>query len=121
MDSKKPSRRKFLKGGAAAAAVGAIQSASGQAPAPVKRSLADEVAYGERSHYVTSVRVAVLERPSPDEFGLTFHVLTPLQDSVGIITPSALHFVGTHRGAIVPDIDPREYRFLLHCISCQRS
>ncbi|PYR97174.1 MAG: sulfite dehydrogenase [Acidobacteria bacterium] len=116
MDSKKASRRKFLKGGAAAAAVGAIQSASGQtpAPAPVKRSLKDEVAYGERSHYVTSVRVAVLERPSPDEFGLTFHVLTPLQDQVGIITPSSLHFVGTHRGAIVPDIDPREYRFLLH-------
>src|SRR6266700_1127563 len=116
MDSKKASRRKFLKGGAAAAAVGAIQSASAQAPAPapVRRSLKDEVAYGERSHYVTSVRVAVLERPSPDEFGLTFHVLTPLQDQVGIITPSSLHFVGTHRGAIVPDIDPREYRFLLH-------
>src|SRR6266403_3602034 len=113
MDSKKASRRRFLKGGAAAAAVGAIQSASGQTPAPVKRSLKDEVAYGERSHYVTSARVAVLERASPDEFGLTFHVLTPLQDSVGNITPSSLHFVGTHRGAIVPDIDPREYRFLL--------
>src|SRR2546425_11405988 len=114
MDSKKASRRKFLKGGAAAAAVSAIQSASGQTPASVKRSLKDEVAYGERSRYVTSARVAVLERPSPDEFGLIFHVLSPLQDSVGIITPSSLHFVGTHRGAIVPDIDPREYRFLLH-------
>src|SRR5438132_3034538 len=113
MDSKKASRRKFLKGGAAASAVGAIQSASGQTPAPVKRTLKDEVAYGERSPYVTSVRVAVNERPSPDEFGLTFHVLTPLQDSVGIITPSSLHFVGTHRGAIVPDIKPKEYRFLL--------
>jgi hypothetical protein len=101
MDSKKSSRRKFLKGGAAAAAVSAIQSASGQAqaPAPVKRSLKDEVAYGERSKYVNSIRIAVNERPSPDEFGLTFHVLTPFQDSVGIITPSALHFVGTHRGA----------------------
>src|SRR2546425_7221301 len=114
MDSRKASRRKFLKGGAAAAAVGAIQSASAQTPAPAKRSLKDEVAYGERSPYVNSVRVAVKARPSPDEFGLTFHVLTPLQDSVGNITPSALHFVGTHRGAIVPDIDPRDYRFLLH-------
>ena len=114
MDSKKPSRRKFLKGGAAVAAMGAIQSATGQTPVPAKRSLKDEIAYGERSHFVTSVRVPVLERPSPDEFGLTFHVLTPLQDSVGIITPSSLHFVGTHRGAIVPDIDPHEYRFLLH-------
>ncbi len=116
MDSKKASRRRFIKSGAAAAAVGAIQSASGQAqaPAPVKRSLKDEVAYGERSQYVNSIRIAVNDRPSPDEFGLTFHVLTPLQDQVGIITPSALHFVGTHRGAIVPDIKPGDYRFLLH-------
>ena len=48
------------------------------------------------------------------QFGMTFHVLSPLQDSVGIITPSSLHFVGTHRGAIVPDIDPKEYRLLIH-------
>src|SRR5213595_3517897 len=117
MDSKKASRRRFLKGGAAGAAVAAaraLQASATQTPAPAKRSLKDEVAYGERSPYVTSVRVAVNERPAPDEFGLTFHVLTPLQDSVGIITPSALHFVGTHRGAIVPDIKPGEYRFLLH-------
>src|SRR5215470_95158 len=117
MSSKKASRRKFLKGGAASAAVAAasaIQAAATPATTQTKRSLKDEVAYGERSPYVTSVRVAVNERPSPDEFGLTFHVLTPLQDSVGIITPSALHFVGTHRGAIVPDIKPNEYRFLLH-------
>ena len=114
MDSKKASRRKFIKGGAAAAAVGAIQTASGQTPAPAKYSLKDDVAYGERSKYVNSMRIAVLERASPDEFGLTFHVLSPLQDSVGIITPSSLHFVGTHRGAIVPDIKPQDYRFLLH-------
>jgi sulfane dehydrogenase subunit SoxC len=25
-----------------------------------------------------------------------------------------LHFIGTHRGAIVPDIDPKEYRLLIH-------
>ena len=69
MDSKKASRRKFLKGGAAAAAVGAIQSATGQTPAPVKRSLKDEVAYGERSPYVTSVRVAVNEDRRPRKEG----------------------------------------------------
>jgi sulfane dehydrogenase subunit SoxC len=119
MDSKKASRRKFLKGSAAVAglAVGAMQSASAQTPAPPAQSAQrakDLVAYGERSHFVTSVRVAVAERPSPDAFGMTFHVLSPLQDSVGIITPSSLHFVGTHRGAIVPEIDPREYRLLIH-------
>ena len=76
--------------------------------------LKELIAYGERSHYVTSMRIAVADRPSPDMFGLTFHVLSPLQDSVGSITPSSLHFIGTHRGSIVPDIDPQEYRLLIH-------
>ena len=56
----------------------------------------------------------VAERHSPDEFGLTFHVLTPLQDSVGIITPSSLFYTATHRGSFVPDIDPREHRLMIH-------
>jgi sulfane dehydrogenase subunit SoxC len=45
---------------------------------------------------------------------MTFHVNSPLQDSVGIITPSSLHFIGTHRGALTPDIDPKTYRLLIH-------
>jgi len=116
MDSKKPSRRGFLKGGAAVAglAVGGMAPASGQTAAPGTHSLKDLIAYGERSRFVTSIRVPVVERPSPDAFGLIFHVLSPLQDSVGIITPSALHFVGTHRGSIVPDIDPKEHRLMIH-------
>src|SRR3984885_682596 len=93
------SRRRFLTTGAAAAALGAVQTATGQASAAETRSLKDQVAYGDRSHYVTSHRVAVPGRPSPDEFGMTFHVLAPLQDFVGTITPSSLHFIGTHRGA----------------------
>lgn len=120
MDSKKTSRRKFLKAGAAAAALAAAPKmpAAAEPAAQAAPSSAEHVkelvAYGERSHFVTSVRVPVAERDSPDMFGMTFHVLTPLQDSVGNITPSSLHFVGTHRGAIVPDIDPKEYRFLIH-------
>ena len=83
MESKKPSRRKFLKGGAEAAvaglAVGAIGSANAQTIAPdahPQKPLKDLVAYGERSRFVTSVRVPVAERESPDQFGLTFHVLS---------------------------------------------
>jgi len=116
MDSKKPSRRGFLKGGAAVAglAVGGMAPASGQTAAPGTHSLKDLIAYGERSRFVTSIRVPVVERPSPDAFGLIFHVLSPLQDPVGIITPSSLHFVGTHRGSIVPDIDPKEHRLMIH-------
>ena len=122
-EPKKPSRRKFLKSSAAVAglAVGANVVASAQTAMPAmpaaespQQRAKDLVAYGERSHFVTSVRVPVAERPSPDMFGMTFHVLTPLQDSVGNITPSSLHFVGTHRGSIVPDIDPKEYRLLIH-------
>jgi sulfane dehydrogenase subunit SoxC len=112
MDPKKKSRRKFLEEGAAvAAAVGtmppAVLAASDKSPEEL-------VAYGERSRFVTSVRIPVSDRPSPDALGMLFHVLSPLQDSVGSITPSSLHFIGTHRGSIVPDVDPTTYRLLIH-------
>ena len=79
------SRRGFLKNGAAVAglALGGVPSASGQtatsAPSETaSKSLKELIAYGERSRYVTSIRVPVAERMSPDMFGLTFHVSTPL-------------------------------------------
>lgn len=114
MGPKKPNRRNFLKGGAVAAAASAVQLTTAQAPAAETKSLKDLIAYGERSEHVTSIRVPVDARPAPDEFGLTFHVLAPIQDFVGTITPSSLHFIGTHRGSIVPDIDPKAYRLLIH-------
>src|SRR5438128_12609719 len=92
-------------------ALGKVPSASGQTPAsspadtPGKK-LKELIAYGERSRYVTSMRAPVSERMSPDMFGLTFHVTTPLQDQFGIITPSSLFYVATHRGAYGPEIDP---------------
>ena len=46
--------------------------------------------------------------------GSSFHVATPLQDSVGVITPSSLHYVGTTRGSFIPDIDPKEHRLMIH-------
>ncbi len=119
MDGKKPNRRKFLKGGAAIAglAAGAAQAADTQAPAPKwheKGTNKELIAYGERSRFVTSIRAPVAERTSPDDFGLMFHVLTPLQDSVGSITPSSLHYVATHRGSFIPEIDPKEHRLMIH-------
>ena len=121
MDLKKPNRRRFLKGSAAAAAItaGVAESAKGQAPASApkwsdKGTNKEIIAYGERSRFVTSVRAPVAERESPDAFGLMFHVLSPLQDSVGMITPSSLHYVATHRGSFVPEIDPKEHRLMIH-------
>ena len=74
----------------------------------------DQIAYGDRSPHVTSVRIPHGGRPSPDNWGLTFHVAAPLQDSVGVITPSSLHYMGTTRGSFLPDIDPREHRLMIH-------
>jgi len=127
MNRKKPSRRKFLASGAvvAGAAAGALNPASAQTPAPAasaagaaaapaKKNIKELIAYGERSRYVTSLREAAEGRPSPDAFGLTFHVVTPLGESAGSITPSSLHYVAAHRGFYVPDIDPAKHQLMIH-------
>ena len=122
MGAKRPDRREFLRGGAALAGgltVGAAEPALGQAPPEPERYVRgdpDLIAYGERSRFVTSVRIPHPPggRESPDAFGLVFHVAAPLQDSVGTITPSSLHFVGTTRGSLMPEIDPAEHRLMIH-------
>lgn len=126
MASERPDRRAFLKRGATLAggltlggpALGgteaAAQSAETQSQEVPDYSSPELVAYGQRSPYVTSVRQAVNGRPSPDEFGLVFHIGTPLQDQIGAITPSSLHYFGTTRGSFVPNIDPKEHRLLIH-------
>jgi sulfane dehydrogenase subunit SoxC len=105
--------------------LGAVEPALRQTPAPgqsvegqsqeVPDYSSDElIAYGQRSRFVTSKRIPHGGRPSPDAFGLVFHTATPLQDSVGVITPSALHFSNTTRGVFIPDIDPAEHRLMVH-------
>lgn len=120
MSLKRPDRRAFLKGGAALAGgltLGAVvKPALSQTP-PEHAFIhgSDElVAYGERSRFVTSARIAHGSRPSPDAFGLDFHIAAPLQDSVGVIMPSSLHYIGTTRGSFIPDIDPLERRLMIH-------
>ncbi len=135
MSSERTDRRVFLKRGAVVAggltlgaAAPAIReaAASGQSVEEQSQSVEEQsqeapnystdelIAYGQRSRFVTSKRIPHGGRPSPDEFGLVFHVAAPLQDSVGVITPSALHYVGTTRGSFVPDIDPAEHRLMIH-------
>jgi len=121
MGSKRPDRRGFLKSGAALTGgltLGAVAPAFGQTQAPASppmiKEKTDQIAYGARSKHVTSVRIPHGGRPSPDNFGLTFHVASPLQDSVGVITPSSLHYYATTRGSFLPDIDPREHTLMIH-------
>src|SRR5499427_9065882 len=138
MGSKRTNRRELLKGGAMAGGftLGAVAGgvlagrftlgavapalgqtpASGQAPAhdhPMIMGSKELVEYGQRSRYVTSVRI-VHARPSPDAFGKVHHLASPLQDSVGVITPSSLHYVATTRSSYVPDIDPKEHSLMIH-------
>jgi sulfane dehydrogenase subunit SoxC len=109
-----PSRRRFLKGGVALGAAlvaGAGHPIAGQAqPAPDDPSkvLGDPLRpYGERSRFEQAVREKYLTKT--DEWGGS---LTPLAETLGIITPSALHYVVQRGGT--PDIDPRKHRLLIH-------
>src|ERR1700732_4146758 len=117
MNPKNSDRRRFLKSGAALAglAVGASATALPLAAEPVPERVDDLHLYGERSHFVDSVRVGSINNPErrlkdePVAFGLK----SPLQDQVGMITPAPLHFIVSH-GFEPPDIDPQEHRLLIH-------
>src|SRR5574342_758917 len=67
-----------------------------------------------RRKFIATGAEAAEGRPSPDAFGLTFHVVTPIGESAGSITPSSLHYVAAHRGFYVPDIDPAKHRLMIH-------
>ena len=130
MGSDRTSRRELLKGGAALAGgitLGELAASQAQAhdhpmtpgsenASPMILGSKELVEYGQRSKYVTSVRIQHPPggRPSPDLFGKVFHVASPLQDSVGVITPSSLHYVATTRGSYMPDIDPKLHTLTIH-------
>jgi sulfane dehydrogenase subunit SoxC len=126
MGVKRSNRRRFLKNGALLAGgltlgAGAVKSASGQtstaqtsAPQTYIKGTEELIAYGERSRFETAIRHSHGGRHSPDPFGLVMHVATPLQESVGVVTPSSLHYVATTRGSYIPDIDPKEHQLLVH-------
>jgi len=64
--------------------------------------------YGERSPFETSARSFKPDSATP----ATGSSRTPLQDCVGIITPSALHFERHHSG--VPALDPAKHTLAIH-------
>ena len=106
-------RRRFLKGGVAlgaALAAGATRSAAGQPASddPSRVVGGPMRPYGDRSRFEEAVRQ---KGPPfmPDEWGGTF---TPLDETLGIITPSALHYEVCRGG--VPEIDPHKHRLLIH-------
>src|SRR5271169_4506448 len=132
MNSKMSDRRAFLKRSAALAGLavgsipfvngkalasvtpGLINGGNGDAPTPKEGVTPDEpdiqdLLYGGRSSYETTIRSA-----SIGTLGATgLRTPTPLQDSIGIITPSSYHYLvqgDTH----IPNIDPRTHTLMIH-------
>ena len=110
-----PSRRRFLQGGVALGAAlvaGAGHPSAGQAqpvPDDPSKVLGGPLRpYGERSRFEQTVR----EKWPPSKTDEMGGNLTPLDETLGIITPSALHYV-VQRGGL-PDIDPAKHRLLIH-------
>jgi sulfane dehydrogenase subunit SoxC len=107
MKRSSPSRRQLLQMGAA---VGGSLLAGEKALAleTNPRKLGEPLGpYGERSPFEKAVRWR-RDSKTP-ETGSSF---TPIQDSVGTVTPSALHYERHHSG--IPTIDPATHRLVIH-------
>ncbi len=108
-------RRQFLKNAPAIAglAAGAISAAAPALGEQTRRSPEELRTYGERSRFVNSERIGSLglwpANRQPRDYGFR----TPLQDTVGMLTPASLHFILSH-GFDPPDIDPAQHRLLIH-------
>src|SRR5881296_632757 len=106
-NSKRTSRRQLLKLGEAAVGGGLLgQKKAFAAENPGKLGI-PLGPYGERSPFEKALRYR-RDSKTP-ETGSSF---TPLQDSHGTITPSALHYERHHAG--IPLIDPAQHRLVIH-------
>jgi sulfane dehydrogenase subunit SoxC len=104
----KPSRRQLLQLAAAAAGGSLVAGREALALDGNPRSLGEPLGpYGERSPFEKAVRWR-RDSKTP-ETGSSF---TPLHDSVGTVTPSALHYERHHSG--IPAIDPARHRLVIH-------
>jgi sulfane dehydrogenase subunit SoxC len=121
MNARQNRRRQFLKRAPAALAglaVGTMIPGAGEVlgaeTSGTALSPSDLHAYGRRSRFVTSHRVGSLGMWPPAAGPVRdYGFRSPLQDSVGMVTPASLHFIISH-GFDPPDIDPRAHRLLIH-------
>ena len=112
MEPSPTSRRRFLKRGLAlgaaitAAPTAVLAQSAGDDPSKVVGNAMQP--YGSRARFEKAARVKG-PPDMPDEWGVNF---TPLDQTLGIITPSELHYEVCRGG--VPEIDPQRHRLLIH-------
>jgi len=106
-NSKRTSRRRMLRLGAAAIGGGLLGQHKAEAVETGGKLGIPLGPYGERSPYEKAVRWTRQSRTP--ETGSSF---TPLADSVGTLTPSSLHYERHHSG--IPTIDPAQHRLIIH-------
>ncbi|MBM3772029.1 MAG: sulfite dehydrogenase [Acidimicrobiia bacterium] len=106
MGHRHASRRQILRWSMAAGA-GVLAAGETDAAASARTLGAPLGPYGERSPFEKGIRFT-RESRTP-ETGSSF---TPIQESLGTITPSALHYERHHGG--IPSIDPSVHRLVIH-------
>ncbi|MDN5843088.1 MAG: sulfite dehydrogenase [Alcaligenaceae bacterium] len=116
-----PTRRRFMFG--AVASLGAVAApglAHGKTPGAIERTVppdatkvlgvgvkVDDGGYGTRSQFETEVRERFATKTTESSWSFT-----PLQDSMGIVTPSGLHYERHHGG--IATIDPSKHELFVH-------
>src|SRR5437870_8457581 len=105
--AKRTGRRQLLKMGAAGMGGGLLAQQKALAIETPGKLGIPLGPYGDRSPFEKAVRWR-RESKTP-ETGSSF---TPLQDSVGTLTPSSLHYERHHSG--IPTIDPSLHRLVIH-------
>jgi sulfane dehydrogenase subunit SoxC len=101
-----PSRRRLLQMGAAVGGSLLVQQKARALETPGRLGIPLSP-YGDRSPFEKAVRWH-RESQTPE----TGSCFTPLQDSVGTLTPSSLHYERHHSG--IPAIDPARHRLVIH-------
>jgi DMSO/TMAO reductase YedYZ molybdopterin-dependent catalytic subunit len=113
--TKKLNRRDFVKTTALISAAASLLAGRNSGAVDIEQPFTHSAAahlghgatpYGQRSKFETAVRTLYPKQ------GYSVWSNSPLQNTLGIVTPSGLHFERHHAG--VPDLDPKEHRLLIH-------
>lgn len=120
-ESRTTSRRRFMLGSMAALSTAAAPGvAAARTPGAIEREVPDDATkvpgvgvkeddggYGTRSQFETEVRDRYATKTTQSSWSFT-----PLQNSMGIITPSGLHYERHHAG--IATIDPADHELYIH-------